>query len=168
MKILGIDPGTVVTGFGIIHLDETRAFRPIDYGCIRPPRALPLAKRYEIIYKGIEELLRHHQPDAMAIETQYILPKNPQSGMKLAVARGIIVLAATLNNLGVFEYTPSQIKKAVVGRGNASKAQIQGMLKNLLSLNSPPTPEDAADALGLAICHGNACRFGKRTAYQKL
>lgn len=157
MIILGIDPGTVVTGYGLIETDGTN-FRAIDYGCIRPPSNLKLSDRYLVIFNALEELIEKYSPDAMAIETQYVA-KNPQSAIKLGMARGIAVVAAKRRGMSVFEYSPSKAKSSVVGNGRASKEQVQGMVKMLLKLTVIPTPEDAADALALAICHGQSIRY---------
>lgn len=151
--ILGVDPGTLVTGFGVIEVDERGLFRAIDYGCIKPPAAKPLSERYRIIYQALESLIERFNPNAVAVETQYI-HKNPQSGIKLGMARGVIILAAALREIPIFEYAPTRAKRAVVGRGSASKEQVRGMVQRLLSLSKPPEPEDAADALAIAICHG--------------
>lgn len=151
--ILGIDPGTRVTGYGLVRVDERRRFSVIDYGCIRPPATKPLSERYRIIYQALEELIEKYDPQAVAVETQYI-HKNPQSGIKLGMARGVVILAASLRKIPIFEYAPSRAKRAVVGTGRASKQQVRGMVQRLLSLSKPPEPEDAADALALAICHG--------------
>jgi crossover junction endodeoxyribonuclease RuvC len=158
-KILGIDPGTLLTGYGIVGVDENRHFTVIDYGCIRPPAHQTLSSRYRIIFKAIETLIERYAPEAVAVETQYI-HKNPQSGIKLGMARGVAVLAAALREIPVFEYAPSRAKQAVVGNGRASKIQVQSMVQLLLSLPKLPEPEDAADALALAICHGQAFRVG--------
>ncbi len=157
--ILGIDPGTRSTGYGIISLNETRQFSVIDYGCIRPPGAESLSIRYKIIFNSLQRLLDLHAPEAVAVETQYI-HRNPQSYIKLGMARGITLLAAALHEIPIFEYAPARAKKAVVGNGNASKVQVQAMVQRLLSLPEPPYPEDAADALALAICHGQAFKLG--------
>lgn len=162
--ILGIDPGTRVTGFGLVSVDERRNFTVIDYGCIKPPPSKPLSERYRIIFQSLEALIDKHNPDAVSVETQYIA-KNPQSGLKLGMARGVVVLAASLREIPVFEYAPSRAKRAVVGTGNASKNQVQGMIQRLLSLSQPPTPEDAADALALAVCHGQTCGNGQELEY---
>lgn len=151
--ILGIDPGTRVTGYGLVRVDERRRFSVVDYGCIRPPAAESLTIRYRIIYRAVEELIVKYNPEAVAVETQYI-HKNSQSGIKLGMARGVVLLAASLREIPVFEYAPSRAKKAVVGVGSASKQQVRGMVQRLLSLSRLPEPEDAADALALAICHG--------------
>lgn len=160
-KILGIDPGTLVTGYGIIEIDERRTFKALDYGCVRPPASLPLTVRYKIIFQAVEELLDRFVPDAIAIETQYI-HKNPQSGLKLGMARGVAMLAAALREIPIFEYAPSRAKRAVVGKGNATKMQVRAMVQRLLDLSSQAISEDASDALALAICHGQAFSIGKR------
>lgn len=137
----------------MVRVDERRCFSVIDYGCIRPPPTKPLSERYRIIYRALEALIEKHLPEAIAVETQYI-HKNPQSGIKLGMARGVVVLAASLREIPLFEYAPSRAKQAVVGTGRASKQQVRGMVQRLLSLSKPPEPEDAADALAIAICHG--------------
>lgn len=152
-KILGVDPGTRVTGYGIIQ-KEFRSFKALDYGCIRPPPKLKLSERYLIIFEGIIEIIDKHQPDVLVVETQYV-HKNVRSAITLGMARGAIIIAAKSKGLPIFEYSPTKAKKAVVGNGLASKYQIQGMIQNLLSLSLPPKPEDAADALALAICHAH-------------
>lgn len=157
MIIMGIDPGTTVTGYGIIKI-EGSTYLPIDYGCIRPPRNLKLSDRYLIIFNGLEELLQRYKPAEVAVETQFV-QKNVQSAIKLGMARGIAILAAKKQGLPVFEYAPLKAKKAVVGTGKADKQQVQWMMKNLLNLASIPTPEDAADALALAICHAQASKI---------
>lgn len=154
--ILGVDPGTRITGFGLI-LVEGGERRVLDYGCIRPPAKLPTEKRYLTIFNALDILIDKHKPHALSIETQYV-HKNVQSAIKLGMARGVAILAATRRDIPVFEYTPSKAKKAVVGNGNASKHQIQQMTQLLLNLSEPPTPEDAADALALALCHANSLK----------
>lgn len=150
-KILGIDPGTKISGYGLIS-SCGRSYVALDYGCIRPPANLILSERYLIIFNAIEELLEKFQPDAVAVETQYV-HKNVQSAIKLGMARGVAIIAAKRRGIRIFEYAPTKAKLAVVGTGSASKAQVQGMVQRLLDLTEPPTPEDAADALALAICH---------------
>ncbi|MBM3183694.1 MAG: crossover junction endodeoxyribonuclease RuvC [Chlamydiae bacterium] len=145
--ILGIDPGTRVTGYGIIRTP----LAPIDFGCIRPPPALPLEERYRILFEGIETLISTHAPNAIAVESQFVL-KNAQSAIKLGMAKGMVFLAAARAKIPVFEYAPKKAKLAVVGTGRASKFQVQMMIQKLLRLNVAPEPEDAADALALAIC----------------
>jgi crossover junction endodeoxyribonuclease RuvC len=158
--ILGIDPGTLKTGYGIIHLLEGQ-LKVLDYGVIRPPSKLKLSDRYLIIYEGVESLIDQFEPQIMVLETQYV-HKNPQSAIKLGMARGIAMIAAKKRKLQVFEYAPAKAKKAVVGKGRASKYQVQGMMQRLLNLKSAPEPEDAADALALAVCHAHAYHFGEQ------
>lgn len=157
MIIIGIDPGTLVTGYGIIKIEGT-AFTAIDYGCIRPPPSLKLSDRYLILFDSLEKLLQRYCPEALAVETQFV-HKNIQSAMKLGMARGVSIIAAKRRGIPIFEYAPTKAKSAVVGNGRASKQQVQGMVKTLLNLPVLPTPEDAADALALAICHANSLRL---------
>ncbi len=154
MIILGIDPGTRVSGYGIIEVRGS-TYIPLDYGCIRPPTDYELFDRYYALFESVERLIEKHKPDAVVVETQYV-NKNVQSAFKVGMARGSVIIAARKNGLDIFEYSPSTAKKAVVGNGNASKPQVQGMVQRLLSLSLPP-PEDAADALQLAICHAQRC-----------
>ncbi|MEN9654684.1 MAG: hypothetical protein RL235_796 [Chlamydiota bacterium] len=148
--VLGIDPGTRVTGYGLIDCTDGRIIA-IDYGCIRPPPDLHLAKRYQIIYEAIEKLIEHHRPHAVAVESQFVL-KNAQSAIKLGMAKGMVYLAAAKFGIELFEYAPKKAKLSVVGKGQASKEQVQRMIQALLHLPVLPEPEDAADALALAIC----------------
>jgi len=155
MIILGIDPGTRVAGYGIINKQSHNLFTLIDYGCIRPPTKMKLTDRYHVIFQAIQELIDRYQPEVLAIETQYVR-HNPQSAIKLGMARGVIIAASKDLGIPIFEYTPSKVKLAIVGNGKASKEQVQGMVKYLLQLPSLPEPHDAADALALAICHAHA------------
>lgn len=145
--ILGIDPGTRITGYGAIDVDQ----KPIDFGCIRPPPKLDLANRYKILFESVEELLERFSPIAIAVESQFVL-KNAQSAIKLGMAKGMIYLAAARKGIPLYEFAPKKAKLAVVGTGSASKFQVQKMIQALLRLPHPPQPEDAADALALAIC----------------
>lgn len=155
--ILGIDPGTKVSGYGLIAV-EGHHYIPIDYGCIRPPAHYKLSERYVVIFDSIEQLIERYRPSAVAVETQYV-HKNVQSAIKLGMARGVAIIAAKKRGIPIFEYAPTQAKLAVVGSGRASKYQVQGMVQRLLNLSQPPEPEDAADALALAICHAQVPAF---------
>jgi len=155
--ILGIDPGTRITGYGLIRA-RGPLIEPLDFGCIRPPPSLPLEERYLIIFESIEELLDRFQPKAVAVESQFVL-KNAQSAIKLGMAKGMVILAAAKRKIPVHEYAPKKAKQAVVGNGAASKMQVQRMIAHLLRLPKLPEPEDAADALALAICHANNRRI---------
>jgi crossover junction endodeoxyribonuclease RuvC len=146
--ILGIDPGTRITGYGVIEDD----LATLDFGCIRPPVKLKIHERYLVIFKAIDHLLEKYRPAAVAIESQFV-HKNIQSAMKLGMAKAAAMLAAALRGIEVVEYAPRKAKQAVVGYGGASKQQVQKMVQTLLKLPTLPEPEDAADALALAICH---------------
>ena len=146
----------MVTGYGIIR-HQGKVLEALDYGCIRPPAKLKLADRYLIIFNSLGFLLDRY-PDndiVVVVETQYV-KKNIQSAIKLGMARGVVIISAKMRNIPVYEYSPSQAKLAAVGRGNASKYQVQAMVQMLLNLSKIPEPEDAADALALAICHSHA------------
>jgi crossover junction endodeoxyribonuclease RuvC len=157
--ILGIDPGTRITGYGVIK-SELSVSTPLDFGCIRPPAHLPQAERYLAIFNAIEQLMDKFRPDAVSIETQFVY-KNVQSAMKLGMARAVAMLPAARRSVPVFEYAPRKAKLAVVGKGGASKVQVQKMVQLILKLGQLPQPEDAADALALALCHANTIKFGK-------
>lgn len=157
--VLGIDPGTRVTGYGLI-LTQGSSYQALDYGCIRPPISLKLTDRYHILFNDISKLIEKYQPDFLAVETQYVY-KNVQSAIKLGMARGVIMIAAKRCGVPIVEYAPTQAKLAVVGNGRASKQQVQGMVQRLLNLSELPEPEDAADALALAMCHAHSVRSRK-------
>lgn len=154
--ILGIDPGTRITGYGIIETN-LRIHSPLDFGCIRPPATLSLHERYAVIHEGIEHLLDAYPIEAVSVETQFV-SRNAQSAIKLGMARGVAILAATKRKIPVFEYAPKKAKLAVVGTGTATKEQVQRMMQTLLHLKELPKPEDAADALALAIAHANSIK----------
>ncbi|MEN9343728.1 MAG: hypothetical protein RLZZ453_515 [Chlamydiota bacterium] len=154
--ILGIDPGTRITGYGCIEFGNQK-ISILDFGCVRPPADDPLPDRYFALFQGIGDLIAKYSPSAIAIETQFV-NKNPQSTMKLAMARAVVLILSAQYKIPLFEYTPTKAKKALCGSGKADKGQVQRMLQLLLSLPSPPEPEDAADALALAICHANTIK----------
>lgn len=156
MLILGVDPGTRITGYGLIRLNG-RDYETIDFGCIRPPVNCITHERYLTIFDAIEHLLEKYSPDVVAVETQFF-HKNAQSAMKLGMARCAAMLAAMKRGIKVYEYAPRKAKLAVVGYGGASKLQVQKMIQVLLKLKEMPEPEDAADALALAICHAHHWR----------
>lgn len=158
LTIIGIDPGTRTTGFGVIT--SGARIETLDFGCIRPPVTLPIPQKYLVIFESIEHLITKYKPDAIAVETQFVY-KNVQSAMKLGMARGMVLVAGAKHNIPLFEYAPKKAKLAVVGNGSASKEQVQKMVQTLLRLPQIPTPEDASDALALAICHANNASFQK-------
>ncbi len=159
--ILGVDPGTRITGYGILKVGSNLQLEPIDFGCIRPPVHLNPPARYLALFNGLELLLEKYTPNAVAVETQFVY-KNVQSAMKLGMARGVVLLAAAKRNIPIYEYAPKKAKLAVVGNGSASKEQVQKMIQLLLKLPVLPEPEDAADALALAVCHANTLSFQHR------
>ncbi|KTD36764.1 Crossover junction endodeoxyribonuclease ruvC [Legionella nautarum] len=149
--ILGIDPGSRITGYGIIK-EENRKLSYIDSGCIRTAEG-PLSQRLLEIFDGICQLMDDYCPNDVAIE-QVFMHQNPSSALKLGHARGVAMVAAASHRVQVSEYSAREIKQAVVGYGAAQKAQVKHMVVNLLLLNSPPQ-NDAADALAIAICHSH-------------
>ncbi len=153
-KILGIDPGSRITGYGIIEVTGSRS-KYIDSGCIRTTTKVDtsLASRLKEIFNGIQTILEIHHPDEVAIE-QVFLSKNADSALKLGQARGVAMVAAAINDYAVAEYSALQIKQAVVGKGRADKTQVQHMVTALLKLNKTPQA-DAADALAVALCHSH-------------
>lgn len=151
MIIIGIDPGTNITGYGIIKFSGN-SLKRIDSGIIRLPASKSIHKRLEIIYDKLFELIKRYKPDEFAIETAFY-GKNAQSAMKIGYARGVSILAAIHNGISVSEYSPREIKKSVVGKGAASKQQVNYMIKNILGLTEAKMKSDESDALAIAICH---------------
>lgn len=154
--ILGIDPGSRTTGYGVVKIQDGRQTY-IDSGCIRvvkPNETMPLAERLRIIFDSISNLIADHHPDEVAIERVF-LSKNADSALKLGQARGVAIVAAAVHALDVAEYSALEIKKSVVGTGKATKEQVQHMVTAILSLNKHPQ-SDAADALAVALCHANS------------
>ncbi|MCP4042536.1 MAG: crossover junction endodeoxyribonuclease RuvC [Gammaproteobacteria bacterium] len=150
-RILGIDPGSRITGFGVIERDGSQS-RYVVSGCIRT-HGEPLPERLKAIFEGIEENIRIHSPDEVAVE-QVFMHRNAASALKLGQARGAAITAAVRHSLPVFEYTANRIKQSIVGKGHAAKDQVQHMVKLLLQLRDTPQ-EDAADALAVALCHSH-------------
>ena len=151
MKILGIDPGYGITGFGLVDAQRNQ-FRLLRCGAITTPAGMDFSARLEIIYEDMRELLRVTQPDVVAIE-ELFFGQNVTTGIGVAQSRGVILLAIRQAGLEVFSYKPMQVKQAVVGYGNATKHQVMDMTKRLLHLESSPKPDDAADAVAIALCH---------------
>ena len=151
MRVLGIDPGSDTTGWGIVEGDGRR-YRVVEYGTIKTSASEKFSLRLLKISNGIEELIERHNPDACAIEDGF-LKTNVKVTLKLGQVRGIALLAAARAAIDIHEYSPRLVKQTVVGYGNAEKHQVQEMVRVLLSLKSAPEPHDAADALAVAICH---------------
>jgi len=150
MRILGVDPGTQVCGYGVIETRGAEA-RALDYGVARS-RDSALSARLKTIYDGLSEIIEKHEPDVVAVEGAFF-GKNVRSAIKIGEGRGVALLAAAQRGINVVEYAPAEVKKAVTGNGNASKPQVQQMVRAILRLREVPSPEDAADALAIAICH---------------
>ena len=153
MKILGIDPGYAIVGYGVINSDGIR-MKPLEYGAVTTPAKTEFSSRLEIIFDGITEILDRQQPDALSIEKLYF-NTNTTTAIDVAQARGVILLAARKKGIPIFEYTPLQVKQSVTGYGKAEKHQVMEMTKGILGLKAVPKPDDTADALALAICHAN-------------
>jgi len=162
--VLGIDPGTATLGWGIIKRTEEVAYKVEAYGCIRTDKSTLFSRRLEEIYKQLSKIIKKYRPDIAAIE-QLFFAKNIKTAITVGEARGVAILAAVGANLAVAEYTPLQVKQSLVGYGRAEKKQMQKMLKILLGLKDIPRPDDAADALAVALCHLHSQRMaevGKR------
>ena len=151
--ILGIDPGSRFTGYSLV-LSQDGENSPIKYGTIRIPVKVGLPQKLKIIYYSVSKIIQKYSPDEMAIEEAFY-SKNVKSTMIIGQARGAAILAAGQAGIRVAEYSPREIKRSIVGLGNASKSQVQYMVKNLLNLAELPQPEDAADALAIALCHAH-------------
>lgn len=151
MRILGIDPGTAITGFGVIDKDGQK-LSLVTAGVVRTPPKQALPERLDTIFTEISSLIKECKPQQVAVEQLYFA-KNVTTAMSVSHSRGVILLAARRAGLPIGEYTPLQVKQAITGYGRAEKAQIQAMVKNILGLEKIPKPDDAADALAVAICH---------------
>ncbi|MGO0060257.1 crossover junction endodeoxyribonuclease RuvC [Brevibacillus fluminis] len=157
MRILGIDPGIAIVGFGIIEKQGSQ-LRPVQYGSIQTEAGLPVPLRLKQIFEAMQNLLATYQPDEISVEKLFFT-KNVTNGITVGQARGVILLAAELAGLPVYEYTPMQVKQAVTGYGGAQKKQIQEMVRILLKLKDTPKPDDVADAIGIAITHAQFSNY---------
>ncbi|MGI6090060.1 MAG: crossover junction endodeoxyribonuclease RuvC [Saccharofermentanales bacterium] len=154
MIILGVDPGYAITGYGVIA-KESGILKALDYGVVSTPAKSYFPLRLRSIHEGLAQLIANFKPDCLAIE-ELFFSRNTTTAIGTAQARGVAVLAAAQAGIPVFEYTPLQVKMAVTGYGRAEKAQMQEMVRILLKLSRPPQPDDAADALAVAICHAHS------------
>lgn len=157
MIVLGIDPGTAIMGFGVVESDGRR-LRAVAYGALTTSRETPPAVRLQQLHGSLSEIIATHRPDAVAVE-ELFFSANARTVMAVGQARGVALLAAAQSGIPVYEYTPLQVKDAVVGYGKASKDQVQRMTTTLLGLDAAPRPDDAADALAVAICHAHSARL---------
>ena len=160
MIILGIDPGTATTGYGIIDYQKSE-FKVLDYGCILTKKGIDLADRLCLIVGELEKIIKKFHPKIMAVEEIFYF-KNAKTVISVSQARGAILLTGKKNRLTIFEFTPLQVKQAVVGYGRADKKQVQAMVKAILNLKEIPHPDDAADALAIAICAASNLKFKLR------
>jgi crossover junction endodeoxyribonuclease RuvC len=150
--VLGIDPGTAATGYGLVERPDAGEHRLLECGVIRPPSRAPLEAKLDAIFQEVERLIARHRPDVLAVENVFVA-RNVRSALVLGHARGVVLLAAARAGIAVADYAPRDVKAAVVGRGAATKLQIQQMVARLLRLKSPPTPADAADGVAVALTH---------------
>lgn len=162
MRVLGIDPGLAIVGFGVIDVFGNR-MQTVDYGSILTPAKMPTHKRLNAIFESLDALIKKYQPDAMAVE-ELFWNTNQTTGIRVAEARGVILLCGERNHVEFFEYTPLQIKQAITGYGRADKKQVISMVTTLLNLPKPPKPDDTADALAVAICHAQ-CASSRLSPY---
>ncbi len=154
MIILGIDPGLATVGWGVIKYDKAR-FQTLGYGTILTPAGIETEERLVQIYEGMSEIISHYKPEEMAVE-ELFFNNNVTTGIRVAEARGVILLNGRQHGLRIAEYTPLQVKQSVVGYGRAEKKQVISMVTTLLNLPKPPKPDDTADALAIAICHAHS------------
>ncbi|MBI1848990.1 MAG: crossover junction endodeoxyribonuclease RuvC [Planctomycetes bacterium] len=157
VRILGVDPGTLVVGFGVIDDDGTR-MQARDYGAIRAPRGDAVADRLLAIHQALGMLIKKHRPDVVALERVFF-GRSAAAALRIGEARGVVLVTARIAGVPVSEYAPAVVKKSVAGGGLASKEQVQEMVRRILSLRETPEPADAADALELCICHSNRSRW---------
>jgi crossover junction endodeoxyribonuclease RuvC len=152
MRTLGIDPGTAIMGWGIVEDDGRGGLQCVEYGALTTPKELALSQRLQLLHRGLVELIAHYRPDTAGIE-ELFFGKNVNTALAVGHARGIALLALADANIPTHEYRPMAIKQAVAGYGSADKKQMQAMVRLTLGLDTIPKPDDAADALAIAICH---------------
>lgn len=157
MRVLGIDPGTAITGYGVVEGEDDN-LNLVTYGAITTPANQPLAQRLQQIYRELRALISEWGPETAAVE-ELFFSKNVRTALAVGHARGVALLALIEAGLPIQEYKPAEVKQAVVGYGNAPKGQVQGMVQLLLGLDEIPRPDDAADALAVAICHFHSARW---------
>lgn len=158
MTILGVDPGSRVTGYGLVECEDGEV-RALEFGCIRAREKAPFSYRLKEIYEAFRKVLEVNEPDCAAVEDIFYR-ENVRSAFQIGHARGVILLALAQAGLPVNEYTPAEVKRSVVGSGSASKEQVRFMVQHILKLPEPPEPYDASDALAVALCHVHRMRTG--------
>ena len=154
MRILGIDPGYAILGYGIVEMNGNR-FKVLDYGAVTTDAKMEMPDRLKVLYTSLMEIIVHHEPEVASIE-ELFFNTNAKTAILVGQARGVAVLACANSGLDIAEYTPLQIKQALVGYGRAEKKQVQTMVKTILNLKEVPKPDDTADALAAAVCHGHS------------
>lgn len=157
MLVLGIDPGTAITGFGLVREDQA-GLALVDYGVVTTPAGQPLPNRLQTIYQGLRDVVTQHQPRVAAVE-ELFFSRNARTALSVGHARGVTLLALADEGLSIYEYKPLEIKQTVAGYGGADKRQVQEMVRMLLDLDHVPQPDDAADAVAVAICHIHSARM---------
>ncbi len=165
MIILGIDPGLAIVGWGVLEYKSSH-FRTLGYGAINTPKEMNTQQRLKKIYDDLAQIIKKYKPEQVAIE-ELFFNTNTTTGIRVSEARGVILLICEQAHLGIFEYTPLQVKQAVVGYGRAEKKQVITMVTMLLALPEPPKPDDTADALAIAICHGHSGASRLASYYNK-
>ena len=165
MRILGIDPGYAILGYGIIEQQESR-YSVCCYGAITTDAGLDMPNRLKNLYSELMEIITEYKPDVVAIEALFF-NKNTKTALLVGQARGVAILCGANSGLPVFDYTPLQVKQGIVGYGRADKKQVQVMVKTILNLNEGPKPDDTADALAVAICHGHSAQYQNKISKAK-
>lgn len=158
MLVIGIDPGTATTGYGLVREDRNGSLAAIAFGVVTTPPDLPMPQRLQLLHAELNEILQLHQPDSGAVE-QLFFQTNVKTAISVGQGRGVALLCLAQAGLDVGEYTPLEVKQAVTGYGKADKRQVQEMVRVLLQLDERPKPDDAADALAVAICHLHSAKF---------
>ena len=157
MLVLGIDPGTAMTGYGLVREDQA-GLALVHYGVVTTPAGQPLPDRLQTIYQGLQDVIAHYQPRIAAVE-ELFFSRNARTALSVGHARGVTLLALADAGLSIHEYKPLEIKQAVAGYGGADKRQVQEMVRMLLDLDHVPQPDDAADAVAVAVCHIHSARM---------
>lgn len=162
MLVIGIDPGTAITGYGLVREEQNGALTVVDYGVVRTPAKMPMPQRLLKLYRELKEITLLHRPDSGAVEKLFF-QKNVTTAISVGQGRGVAILALAEAEMAVAEYAPNEIKQSIAGYGGADKAQMQYMVRALLNLDEIPQPDDAADALAVAICHIHHARMNALT-----
>jgi len=158
VRVIGIDPGTAITGWGVVEESASSELTLVAYGVVTTPAKTPLSRRLKTIYSQLTAVIATHQPDSAAIEILFF-SRNTTTALSVGHGRGVAMLALAQADLPIAEYKPLEIKQAITGYGGADKRQVQRMVKLLLNLDEIPKPDDAADALAIAVCHLHSARF---------